>query len=382
MPAAEPAAGPTAAAEEALRAHPWIAVVTRGSGDTLIVRPEPALLAAPDEAGELVTEFLDQWTEVYDCTYQQAHGRLSPDLDLSGWRATDTGEPFAAEHIADWADRTVELVLRARPRRVFEIGCGTGMLAHRLRPHLDGYVGCDPSEVAIARLQAAGPPGITLVRAAAHEITTRPVADALQALGPAPDCVLLNSVTECFPDVAYLRAVLTDAISLVAPGGTVVVGDIRHAGLHNAYCRWAERAADPDATEPELADRAARRAAREEELLVDPPALAAVVAGAPRDIEVAVHAKTMRAATELTRYRYDAVLHVDSAPCPEDPTPAAWDGPRRRPARHPPGAGVATPGADHRHPEPAAARRASRRDPLRAPRRRPPPGCGGAARPA
>lgn len=309
----------TTTAETVLRAHPWIGTVHRGVGDTLVLLPEPGLLASRPVAGGLATEFLDQWIEVYDWTYRQARERRTADLDLSGWRATDTGKALPAEHMADWAQCTVDLVLRSRPRRVFEIGCGTGMLAHRLRPVLDGYVGCDPSEVAVTRLRDTGPPGIGLVRAAAHEITTPEVGEALDSLRAAPDCVLLNSVTECFPDLDYLRAVLTDAIGLVAAGGTVVVGDIRHAGLLDAYCRWAERAADPDVAEAELVDRAARRAGREEELLIDPATLAATVATTNRVVRLAVHARPLRADTELSRYRFDAVLHID--PPTGDPPP-------------------------------------------------------------
>lgn len=324
MPAAEPGTdGPSADVLGMLRSHPWIAAVHRDPDGGLTLRPDPALLAVRPVPGELVAEFLDQWAEVYDFTYTETCGRHAADLDISGWRASGTGEPFPVEHMAEWAARTAELVLRTRPRRVFEIGSGTGMLAHRLHPHVDGYVGCDPSSVAVTRLQAALP-GVTVVRAGAHEIHTAPVRAALRALGAAPDCVLLNSTTECFPHLAYLRAVLTDAVMLVAPGGTVVVGDVRHGGLFEAYCRWAEGSADPGISEAELARRAARRAEREEELLADPVALAGAAAGTGRDVRIAVHARTMRSDTELTRYRYDAVLHVD-APSEAEPAPIAWE---------------------------------------------------------
>ena len=316
-------------AEEVLRAHPWIASAHREPDGVVRIMPHADLLATRptlgDLVGDLVQEFLDQWAEVYDHTYTVQGARHGPDLDLSGWRATDTGEPFPVEHMTDWLARTVDLVLHTRPRRVFEIGSGTGMLAHRLHPHVDGYVGCDPSEVAVSRLRAAGLPRTTVVCAAAHQIASRPVREALRTLGGPPDCVLLNSVIGCFPDVTYLRAVLLDAITLVAPGGTVVVGDVRNAGLLGAYCRWAEEAAAPTASGPALARRAAQRAEREEELLVDPATLAAAAAVTSRDVRIAVHARTMRADTELSRYRFDAVLHIEH-PAPDLDIPSiSWD---------------------------------------------------------
>ncbi|WP_206061919.1 class I SAM-dependent methyltransferase [Nonomuraea basaltis] len=288
----------------------------------LVVTADPAALAVrhepgrPPVLGELVAEHLEHWGEVYDWTYSSGQGAHRPDLDLSGWRATDTGRPLPADHMAEWADRTAELVLRHQPSRVLELGCGTGMLLHRLHPHLKGYVGTDIAEHVVARLAGLGLPGVKVVRAAAHEINGTTVRSALGHLGERPDCVLLNSVTQCFPSVEYLAAVLRDAIDLVAPGGTVIVGDVRHSGLLDEHCRLLE---------PESRDRAAQRAAADTELLFDPATLAAVVANASRRVTVSLFAKTLTAGTELTRYRFDAVLHVEPPASP----PAAihlWDG--------------------------------------------------------
>ncbi|WP_084774113.1 class I SAM-dependent methyltransferase [Nonomuraea candida] len=285
--------------------------VTAGPA-ALAVRHEPG---RPPVLGDLVTEHLEHWGEVYDWTYRTGQGAHRPDLDLSGWRATDTGRPLPADHMAEWADRTAELVLRHRPSRLLELGCGTGMLLHRLHPHLKGYVGTDLAEHVVTRLNGLGLDGVTVVRAAAHEINGGAVRAALSRLGDRPDCVLLNSVTQCFPSVDYLAAVLHDAIGLVTPGGTVVVGDVRHSGLLDEHYRRLE---------PGSADRAAQRAAADTELLFDPATLAAVAASAGRRVTISLFAKTLTAGTELTRYRFDAVLHVEP---PQSP-PAAirrWD---------------------------------------------------------
>ena len=91
-------------------------------------------------------------------------------------------------------------------------------------------------------------PGRTaFVRAAAHESGAPQVRDALERIGcpdGRPDCVVLNSVTQCFPGLDYLEAVVHDALALVAPGGTVVVGDVRDARLLDDFARWAERDAE------------------------------------------------------------------------------------------------------------------------------------------
>ncbi|MEV5892485.1 class I SAM-dependent methyltransferase [Nonomuraea fuscirosea] len=306
--------------DELLLAHPWIARVDHTGVGGLAVTAEPATLTVRHEPGhlpvlgDLVAEHLEHWGEVYDWTYRSGRDTNRPDLDLSGWRATDTGKPLPAEHMAEWADRTAELVLRHRPSQVVELGCGTGMLLHRLHPHLKGYVGTDIAEPVVARLDALGLPGVKVVRAAAHEINGEAVRSALAGLGERPDCVLLNSVTQCFPSVAYLAAVLRDAIDAVAPGGVVIVGDVRHSGLLGEHCRRLEP----------TADAAEQRAAADTELLFDPATLAAVAAGTNRRVTISFHAKTLTADTELTRYRFDAVLHVD-APASPAATVHAWD---------------------------------------------------------
>ncbi|MEO3777827.1 class I SAM-dependent methyltransferase [Micromonospora sp. B11E3] len=318
---------PTSQAAAVLAAHPWIAAAYPDEARGLRIAPEPAALTVGAHPGALVVEFLDHWSELYDATYAGARGRHADDLDLSGWRATDTGQPLPTDHMTEWVDRTVALIRGTGARHVLELGCGTGLLMHRLHPHLTGYVGTDVAEHAVATLSATAPPTVRVLRAAAHELAGAPVRRALHELGfpgGRPDCVVLNSVTQCFPTVAYLTHVVATAIDLVAPGGAVVVGDVRHAGLHEHFCRWAERAADPDADAATVAARATARAAREEELLVGPATIAAATGGTGRVVQVGVYAKTMRADTELTRYRFDTVLHVDAAAPASRPPAVRW----------------------------------------------------------
>ncbi|MFI7615813.1 methyltransferase [Nonomuraea terrae] len=315
-------ASPLVEAARTLIAHPWIGDARPGPDGSLHVRPAQAALAVRPTGG-LVTEYLEHWGEVYDWTYTQDDVGHVPDLDLSGWRASDTGRPLPVAHMREWIAHTVDLVLGTGPRWILELGCGTGLLMHRLLDHVDGYVGTDVSTAAVAALRARARPGTAIVPAAAHEATAPEVRAALREVGAPdgrPDCVLLNSVTQCFPGVDYLRSVLADAIGLVAPGGSVIVGDVRDSRLLDAYALWVERAADPSADGAELSRRAADRAARDEELLFDPPLLArlaADVAGeSGRTVRLSVHPKTMTDDTELTRYRFDAVLRVDADPPP------------------------------------------------------------------
>ncbi|MEV4477408.1 methyltransferase [Nonomuraea sp. NPDC049504] len=313
---------PLAEAALTLLAHPWIGEARPGADGRLHVRPDHSALTIRPVGG-LVTEYLEHWGEVYDWTYTHDDARHAPDLDLSGWRASDTGRPLPIAHMREWIDHTVDLVLGTGPRWILELGSGTGLLMHRLLDHVEGYVGTDVSAAAVAALRARGLPRTAIVRAAAHEANTPAVRAALEEIGAPggrPDCVVLNSVTQCFPGVDYLRVVLGDVMGLVAPGGSVIVGDVRDSRLLHAYARWVEEATAPSTAAGEIARRAADRAARDEELLFDPPLLARLAADLARDsgrtARLRVHPKTMTDDTELTRYRFDAVLRVDAGPPP------------------------------------------------------------------
>jgi SAM-dependent methyltransferase len=315
-----------------LDAHPWIeGARLDGDGRTVRIRPASSALAVRPAPGGLVEEFLDHWSEVYDWTYTKEEARHADDLDLSGWRASGSGEPFPPDHMREWAEHTVELILAHRPRHVLELGCGTGLLMHRLRDHVAGYVGTDVAEAAVDRLGTGASPHTAFVRAAAHQLAAPQVRAAMERLRfpcARPGFVVLNSVTQCFPDAAYLETVLRDALATVAPGGTILIGDVRDSRLLPAFCRWIEEMSAPEATPEELDLRAAERAEREAEFLFDPPLLAGLAAriGAEtgRRIRMSVHPKTMRADTELTRYRFDAILRVDAPASPEHEH-VSWD---------------------------------------------------------
>lgn len=293
--------------------HPWVAHVRPGPGGVLLVTPHPSATAVLPAPGPLVREHLAYWAEVYEWVYETGEGRHADDLDLSGWRTSDTGEPLPAAHMRDWVDCTVDLVLAQRPHRLLELGCGTGLFAHRLHTGLDGYVGTDVADVAVDRLQAAALPRTAFVRAAAHETSAPAVQQAMERVfgpGVPPDCVLLNSVTQCFPNLVYLTAFLHHALAVVEDGGTVIVGDIRHSGLLEDHFGRTERARTPEASDAAISARVASAVAADGELSFAPEAVREILADHPRTVRMSVHARTMADATELTRYRYDLVLHV------------------------------------------------------------------------
>ena len=154
-------------------------------------------------------------------------------------------------------------------------------------------------------------PQLRLERKAAHEF------DPEQTRGQF-DAVVLNSVIQYFPDLDYLMKVLEGAVESVRPGGAVFIGDVRSLKLLEAFHTSVEFfRADDGLSKQELARRVQKGIRQEGELLVDPEFFDAIRKRWPRITHVEIQLKRGRAHNELTRFRYDVVLHVGEQAPPQ-----------------------------------------------------------------
>jgi amino acid adenylation domain-containing protein len=301
--------------ESVLLRHPAVReAVVALRGDRLaayvVHRPEA-------DIGE-VSEHVSQWQTLYDETYARSQAALSadPTFDIEGWNSSYTGQPIPAQEMREWVESTVDRILALRPRRVVEVGCGTGLLLFRLAPRTESYLGSDFSRVALEgiRRRLDGLPQVSLRQAEADDWT-----------GVAPgeaDLVVLNSVVQYFPGIDYLVRVLEGAVRAVAPGGAVFVGDVRSRPLLEAMAASVELfQSPPSRAVEELRHRVKRRVADEEELVIDPAFFLALAKRLPVS-RVDLRVKRGRWHNELTRFRYDVVMHV-GAPSPALPRSAA-----------------------------------------------------------
>lgn len=268
---------------------------------------EPRLVAyvVPDLTGSRAgaEDQVREWREVYDHTYEvTAAAPLGEDFGL--WTSGYTGEPIPLPEMRQWRDAAVAGIRCWSPRRVLELGVGSGLLLSQLVGDVDEYWATDFSEPVLDRLREQ-------VEAAGYADRVRLCCRAADDLAGLPDryfdTVVLNSVIQYFPDADYLDRVLRQAMTLLAPGGRVVVGDVRNARtlrrLHTAIHRARRPAASP-AGERATVEQAVLL---EKELVVDPAWFArwADEHGAAADIRL----KAGHAHNELTRHRYEVVLH-------------------------------------------------------------------------
>ncbi len=270
-------------------------------------------------------DVVDQWKTLWDDAYRNSTPDTDPTFDFSGYGDSYTGELLSAEVVEEWTERTVERILALKPQRVLEVGCGKGLLLFRIAPHCERYIGVDVTPAAITHLEQylnQTPEQwcqVSLAQAAAHELQQLALLQGEQF-----DTIVINSVVQYFPDVDYLLNALTDLTHLLQPGGRIFLGDIRNADLLETFHTSVlvhHHQAHPESqlTATALHQHIQAKSQQDVELLLAPPFFTQLQQRCPRITQVVTQLKRGRHRSELTDFRYDAVLHLDqpSQPSPE-----------------------------------------------------------------
>lgn len=166
---------------------------------------------------------VDNWSQVFNETYETYHDdSVNENEDFSGWFSSYTHQPIPIEEMQSWRDNTVSRINAIKGKRIFEIGCGTGLLLHKLAPEAERYIGIDISDVAIRNLRK---------EIAQRGITgTEVYCGAADKLEPYRnmrfDTIIINSVIFFFTDAEYLLNVIRSCAELLEDGGCLLIGDV------------------------------------------------------------------------------------------------------------------------------------------------------------
>ncbi|WP_037685472.1 non-ribosomal peptide synthetase [Streptomyces aureocirculatus] len=298
--------------ERALATHPGVAqsvVVAQsgvGSGDKQLVA-----YVVPDLDGledtEQAEQQVDEWEKIYDQVYSGESVEWGE--NFFGWNSSYDGLPIELDEMRHWRDAAVEQIIRWQPRQVLELGVGSGLLMAHALPHVEHYWASDLSSAVIERLtreaeQAGFADKVTLRHAQAEDVTGLPKGHF--------DVIVLNSVIQYFPHAEYLDQVLAQAFELLSDGGRIVVGDVRNAATLPLFSTGVQYTQHPDSTPTEAGAAIARAILTEPELVLDPEWFtqwAERHGAAGADIRLKLGA----AHNELTRHRYEVVLHKQAA---------------------------------------------------------------------
>ncbi len=257
------------------------------------------------------SEHVSQYQAVYDQFYSQSQAFSGQDsaINSSVWTSSYTNQPLPEEEILESVNDTVERVLALRPDRVLEVGCGAGLLLFRIAPHCTHYCGVDISEVALRHLRkqlAIREPGIanvTLYQRAAHN-TAGIESETF-------DTALINEVVQHFPSIGYFVRVLENLVSVVKPGGCIFIGGLRSLPLLKTFHTSVQLdRASPSLSTAQLQQRILEHLSAEKDLVIDPAFFTALQQHLPQISSVQIQLKGGRHDNEMTRFKYDVILHV------------------------------------------------------------------------
>jgi amino acid adenylation domain-containing protein len=239
------------------------------------------------------SSMVDRWTSLYDELYVALDPSSETDL-FRGWNSALDNLPIPLADMRVWRDSTLERIRALEPKSILEIGVGSGILLTALAPEVSEYWGTEISAGAIDNLQAhfaARPEGerVTLLRQEATDVRGLPPAHF--------DAIVLNSVVQYFPDGQYLTDALEALLPLLAPGGSVFIGDVKNLD-----------------TRDRLRGEAVDGARIDNELMVAPHFFAGFTAASDKLQSYQTHVKRGAKRNELTAYRYDVVLSTAPAP--------------------------------------------------------------------
>ncbi|WP_367875375.1 amino acid adenylation domain-containing protein [Luteolibacter sp. Populi] len=287
--------------ETHLEQHPAVAQAVAHVHDGRLIA---YVKAGSSGGGDGTAIWQDQWDLLYKSAIDQSGSDKLDRLDsvIAGWAgATDIDA-----QVTEWIDMTAARLRQYGPRRIFEIGCGTGQILSRFASETEIYWAADISQVAIDALRKSLPhPHLKFLH--------RPADDFSEIPEQYFDTVVINSVAQYFPDAAYLTRVLQGAARSLKPGGRIFLGDIQGNALLAAHHAEILRERAPDGTTcAQLREKIAQRLARETELSLDPAWFDRL--DVPGLAHVEIQLRRGKMANETTTYHYDVILHVGEKP--------------------------------------------------------------------
>ncbi len=252
-------------------------------------------------------EQTEEWQVTFDETYSGDSAEANEDFNISGWNSSYDGQPISPEQMREWLDNTLTHIAALRPQRVLEIGCGTGMILFNVAPNVESYWASDFSQQAISRLENITRKrqlsGVHLLQQEAIDFSNIPETYF--------DTIIINSVAQYFPSIEYFEQVIAGALRVLSPGGSIFIGDNRYLPLLSAFHASVAFFQATDQTDRQAFTAQVQRIAeKENELVIDP----AFFVNLPKVFQavdtVEVHLKGEKAHNELSKYRYDVILHT------------------------------------------------------------------------
>ncbi|NEP51731.1 MAG: AMP-binding protein, partial [Moorea sp. SIO3C2] len=306
--------------EATLTQHPSVkqtVVVARkdnSEAQRLVAYVVPEVESSITSNPEVSNTQINSWQNLFNQQIDEQKSEVTdPLFNISGWSSSYDNQSLPERQMRIWAGDIVAQVLAHKPKKVCEIGCGTGLLLFQIAPHTQAYYGMDISSISLEYIQQQI---LQKPEKYGHVNLAQKRADEIGDIaGQSFDVVLLNSVIQYFPNVEYLLEAISEAIRIVKPGGIIILGDVRSLPLMKAFHSSVQLyQATPSLSRQQLLEKIDRQMEQERELLVSPELFVALKEKHPEITHVQMRLQRGTEHNELNKYRYSVLLHIEAQP--------------------------------------------------------------------
>ncbi|MEW7281160.1 amino acid adenylation domain-containing protein [Aquimarina sp. 2201CG1-2-11] len=266
-----------------------------------------------EEELDISDSHISDWEELWERIYGDEDTlellTQPDDFNIIGWNSSYTGEAIATAEMKIWRESTVARIQRFSPDKVLEIGCGTGLLLSQIAIDTSLYYGTDISGSSLSYIDqklVGNLPKKTEIKLFKQEAN-----DFMGLTDNSYDMIILNSVIQYFSGPEYLEEVLIKSLALVQDGGCIFIGDVRSKELLKSFFLDIELfKSEENAFLNQIYERSINNAREEHELVVDPGFFKRLRLANPRISHIELNLKRGDFYNELTRFRYDVILHI------------------------------------------------------------------------
>ena len=248
--------------------------------------------------------FVNNWNQLYQSEYSFLD-EMDFTNNLQLWKSSYTESYISKEEMHEWISCTVERIKELRPKIILEIGSGTGLILFNIIKDCDYYYATDFSEKANNYV-------ITLADRLGYKskfTSILALADSIpyNLIDKKYDTVILNSVTQYFPNLDYLSKVISESILNFSGSGQIFIGDIRDFRLLKCFHYSVQKYKNKNFTKRQVS----YFSDRDKELLISPEYFIQLKKLYNNIAHVEVLPKMGIADNEMNNYRYDVILHIN-----------------------------------------------------------------------
>lgn len=253
-----------------------------------------------DEIEQIETSFMN--VELWDQVAREGNDEIAS----SGWVSSYTGLPFSNEEMEEYK---YNIYKKLQPylnqsSRVLEIGCGSGLTAFTIAPHVDYYLGVDISPAILEKnIQKAHDQEYKNLKFLCFEAYS---IDSLEESNF--DIIIINSVIHCFPGANYLKNVLRKVVTLTKQKAIVFLGDLMDLNLKSQLID-SLRQFKYSKNDSQLRTKLDWNS----EFFVSKNYLHDLQKELFGINKIEFSHKEGKIVNELTQFRYDAILHIDTS---------------------------------------------------------------------